>query len=67
VFRCRFWLTLLISVPVIATSEMIMDWFGYHLSGVAWVGATLGTFVFVWGDGPSCRARCATCVIARPG
>src|SRR5689334_20291287 len=33
VFRRRFWLTLLISIPVVATSEMIMDWLGYHLSG----------------------------------
>jgi P-type Cu2+ transporter len=51
-FRRRFWLTLLISLPVIATSEMIMDWFGYELSGVAWVGPVLGTFVFVWGGWP---------------
>ncbi|MBI4932750.1 MAG: copper-translocating P-type ATPase [Actinobacteria bacterium] len=51
-FRRRFWLTLLISLPVIATSEMIMDWFGYELSGVAWVGPVLGTFVFLWGGWP---------------
>ncbi len=51
-FRRRFWLTLLISIPVIATSEMIMDWFGYELSGVAWVGPVLGSFVFVWGGWP---------------
>ncbi|MEZ5220335.1 MAG: copper-translocating P-type ATPase [Ilumatobacteraceae bacterium] len=51
-FRRRFWVTLLISVPVIATSEMIMDWFGYELSGVAWVGPVLGTFVFIWGGWP---------------
>ena len=29
-----------------------MDWFGYELSGVAWVGPVLGTFVFVWGGWP---------------
>ena len=51
-FRRRFWLTLLISLPVIASSEMIMDWFGYELSGVAWVGPVLGTFVFLWGGWP---------------
>jgi Cu2+-exporting ATPase len=51
-FRRRFWLTLLVSIPVVATSEMIMDWFGYELSGVAWVGPVLGTFVFVWGGWP---------------
>jgi Cu2+-exporting ATPase len=52
VFRRRFWLTLLVSLPVVATSEMIMDWLGYQLNGVGWVGPVLGTFVFVWGGGP---------------
>ena len=52
VFRRRFWLTLLVSLPVVATSEMIMDWFGYQLNGVGWVGPVLGTFVFVWGGWP---------------
>ena len=51
-FRRRFWLTFLVSIPVVATSGMIMDWFGYELSGVAWVGPVLGTFVFVWGGWP---------------
>ena len=52
VFRRRFWLTLAVSLPVVATSEMIMDWFGYHLGGVGWVGPTLGTFVYLWGGWP---------------
>ena len=29
-----------------------MDWFGYELTGVAWVGPVLGTFVFFWGGWP---------------
>ena len=29
-----------------------MEWFGYELSGVAWVGPVLGTFVFAWGGWP---------------
>ena len=52
VFRRRFWLTLIVSVPVVFTSGMIMGWFGYHLNGVAWVGPVLGTFVYVWGGWP---------------
>jgi len=51
-FRRRFWLTLAVSIPVVATSGMIMDWFGYHLDGVAWVGPVLGTFIYVWGGWP---------------
>src|SRR6185312_2707291 len=34
------------------TSEMVMDWFGYSLANVAWVGPVLGTFVFFWGGWP---------------
>src|SRR3546814_1362606 len=30
-FRLRFWWSLLLSVPVVATSHMVMDWFGYEL------------------------------------
>ncbi|MEO7398196.1 MAG: HAD-IC family P-type ATPase, partial [Ilumatobacteraceae bacterium] len=52
VFRRRFWLTLLVSIPVVVTSDMIMEWFGYDLAGVAWIGPLLGTFVFVWGGWP---------------
>ncbi len=52
VFRRRFWLTLIVSLPVVISSEMIMDWFGYHLNGVAWVGPLLGTFVYLWGGWP---------------
>jgi Cu2+-exporting ATPase len=52
VFRRRFWLTLLVSVPVVFTSAMIMDWFAYHLDGVTWVGPVLGTFVYTWGGWP---------------
>lgn len=48
-FRRRFWVCLLLTIPVVATSEMVMEWFGYQLSGVAWVGPVLGTFIFVWG------------------
>jgi Cu2+-exporting ATPase len=51
-FRRRFWLSLLLSIPIVLSSAMVMDWFGYELSGVAWVGPVLGTFVFAWGGWP---------------
>ncbi len=51
-FRRRFWLTLALSVPVVLTSDMVMDWFGYSLSRVAWVGPVLGSVVFLWGGWP---------------
>ena len=53
-FRRRFWLSLLLTVPLVATSHMVMDWFGYSLdfAGMDLVGPVLGTFVFVWGGWP---------------
>ena len=30
-FRRRFWWSLLLTVPIVVTSHMVMDWFGYEL------------------------------------
>lgn len=38
-FRRRFWWSLLLTVPVVATSDMIMDWFGHELDFPAWSGS----------------------------
>jgi Cu2+-exporting ATPase len=53
-FRRKFWLTLLLTLPIVATSHMVMGWFGYTLDfpGVAWVGPVLGSFVFFYGGWP---------------
>ncbi|MEU4379249.1 copper-translocating P-type ATPase [Micromonospora echinofusca] len=53
-FRRKFWLSLALTVPIVLTSEMVMDWFGYRLEfpGVAWVGPVLGTVVFLYGGWP---------------
>src|SRR5262245_42261064 len=53
-FRDRFWLSLLLSIPVVLTSEMVMDWFGYELDfpGIDWIGPVLGSIVFLWGGWP---------------
>ncbi|MFD6260869.1 heavy metal translocating P-type ATPase [Micromonospora chalcea] len=53
-FRRRFWLSLALTVPIVVTSHMVMDWFGYSLDfpGVSWVGPVLGTVVFAYGGWP---------------
>jgi len=53
-FRRRFWLSLLLTIPLVVTSEMVMDWFNYTVDfpGIEWVGPVLGSFVFVWGGWP---------------
>jgi Cu2+-exporting ATPase len=54
VFRRKFWLSLILTVPIVLTSEMVMDWFGYQMDfpGINWVGPVLGTFVFFYGGWP---------------
>jgi len=53
-FRRRFWWSLLLTVPLVVTSHMVMDWLGYDLDfyGMDAVGPVLGTFVFLWGGWP---------------
>ena len=54
VFRRRFWWSLLLTIPVVATSHMVMDWFGYELdfTGMESVGPILGSVIFFWGGWP---------------
>ncbi len=53
-FRRRFWWSLLLTVPLVVTSHMVMDWFDYELEfvGIGWVGPVLGTVLFFWGGQP---------------
>ncbi|MFB9186239.1 heavy metal translocating P-type ATPase [Dactylosporangium sucinum] len=53
-FRRKFWLSLILTVPVVLTSEMVMDWFGYRIDvpGISWVGPVLGSVVFLYGGWP---------------
>ena len=53
-FRRRFWWSLLLTVPVIVTSPMVMDWFGYDLdvAGITLIGPVLGSIVFWWAGWP---------------
>jgi P-type Cu2+ transporter len=53
-FRRRFWWSLLLTIPIVLTSHMVMDWFGYELDfpGIRLVGPVLGTVLFVWGGEP---------------
>ena len=53
-FRRRFWWSLLLTVPVVATSHMVMGWLGYDLDfpGMELVGPILGTVIFLYGGWP---------------
>ena len=68
-FRRRFWLSLALTIPLVATSEMVMDWFGYTLDAplMEWYGPVLGSFVFWWGGWPFLTGGLAEVRSRRPG
>jgi Cu2+-exporting ATPase len=68
-FRSRFWLTLIMTVPIVVTSDMIMDWFNYSLdfAGIDGVGPVLGSFVFWWGGWPFLAGGVAEVRSRQPG
>jgi P-type Cu2+ transporter len=52
-FRDRFWLSLLLALPVVGFSPMFADLLGYGLPpGTAWISPVLGTVVFFYGGWP---------------
>jgi P-type Cu2+ transporter len=68
-FRRRFWVSLVLTVPLVATSHMVMDWFGYELSfpGMSLVGPVLGSVVFLWGGWPFLAGAVAEVRHRQPG
>jgi Cu2+-exporting ATPase len=68
-FRRRFWWSLLLTVPIVATSPMVMDWFGYELgfSGMESVGPLLGTIVLLWCGWPFLAGGWEELKARRPG
>lgn len=51
-FQRRFWINLVLAVPVILYSEMVQDWFGFSapsFPGSELIAPVLGTIVFFYG------------------
>ncbi|MFA5419749.1 MAG: hypothetical protein WC341_14955, partial [Bacteroidales bacterium] len=50
-FRKRFWLSTIISIPILVFSPMIQDFMGYELllPGNKYIMLILSTFVYFWG------------------
>lgn len=53
-FLKRFWLSLILTIPVLLLSEMIQHWFGFHISfgGVKYVLLGLGSIIYFYGGWP---------------
>jgi P-type Cu2+ transporter len=69
-FRDRFWLSLALTVPVVAYSGMVQDWLGFtppQLPGSSWVAPVLGTVVFAYGGWPFLQGGLAEARARQPG
>jgi Cu2+-exporting ATPase len=54
VYRRRFWICLILAVPVVVYSDTIQDWFGYAAPAFAadgWVAPVFGTVIYLYGSG----------------
>jgi Cu2+-exporting ATPase len=68
-FRRRFWLSLVLTIPLVVTGEMVMDWFNYSLDfwGIDLLGPVLGSIVFWWGGWPFLAGGVAEVRDRQPG
>ncbi|HEX8134938.1 MAG TPA: heavy metal translocating P-type ATPase, partial [Actinomycetes bacterium] len=69
-FRDRFWLSLVLTVPVIAYSEMVQEWLRFtppQFPGSDWVAPVLGTIVFLYGGRPFLQGGLAEARARQPG
>ena len=54
-FRTRFWISLLLSIPVLLYTPMLQMWFGFRMPefvGSQWMAALFAVIVFVYGGVP---------------
>jgi Cu2+-exporting ATPase len=53
-FLRRFWICVILTIPVLALSHMIQQWFGFHFSfdGDKWLLLLLATIIFLHGGQP---------------
>ncbi len=57
-FRRRFWVCLVLSIPVLLYSPMLQHWFGYTMPafmGSEWIGPLFAVIVFAYGGVPFLR------------
>ena len=69
-FRDRFWVSVLLTIPVLVWSDMIQEWLGYtapRFPGSTWVAAVFGTAVFLYGGAPFLRGGMREIRERRPG
>ena len=69
-FRDRFWLTLVLAVPVVFFSPMFAELLGYQppvFPGSAWIPPVLGTAIFIYGGQPFIKGGLNELRTRKPG
>src|ERR687891_2516979 len=69
-FRSRFWLSLVLTIPIVAFSEMVQEWFGFRpptFPGDDLVAPVLGTALFLYGGWPFLTGAVQEARPPRPG
>ena len=69
-FRNRFWVSLLLTIPVLLFSPMLQDWFGFSLpefTGDRWVGPLFAIAIFFYGGVPFLQMAVPEIKNRRPG
>ncbi len=69
-FRRRFWVSLVLAIPVVFFSHMVADLLGYTMPdfpGAMWIPPVLGTVIFVYGGTPFLTGGWAELKTRRPG
>lgn len=69
-FRRRFWVSLVLSVPVVVFSPMVAELLGYtrpDFPGMPWIAPILGTVIFFYGGMPFLTGGWAELKSRRPG
>ncbi len=69
-FKNKFWLSLVLAIPVVAFSPMFTMLFGYmppEFPGSRWVAPILGTVIFVYGGAPFLKGGVTELRSRQPG
>ncbi|MQA63588.1 MAG: heavy metal translocating P-type ATPase [Actinophytocola sp.] len=69
-FRDKFWLSLLLTIPVVFYSHDLQHWFGYDaptFTGSNLISPVLGTLIFIYGGAPFIKGAFAEVKSRQPG
>ena len=69
-FRQRFWVSLILSIPVLLYSPSIQGWLNFRMpefSGSAWIAPVFGVIVFVYGGLPFLQMAVPEIMNRKPG